>query len=260
MSFPVPATSPLPYALVLLVVLVVAWRWLPGGVRYAGVIVEILLVVLMTPLGANTLARMVESRAPPASACKAPMPDTVVVLGAGFAYPPASPDDFGALHLAGLQRVFAGVALWRRIPGARLVIAGGGGSGRIREAVPMANLAMQLGVPAASVEIEDRSRNTWQNARNVAALTPPVPKRIWLVTSAMHLPRALGAFRAWGFEPCAWPSNLPEARLKIWPWAFVPQGSAVSTASVALHELIGEAEYAWLEWRHARHATAEARH
>lgn len=257
-SFPIYATSPLPWAILLLVLLLLAWHLLPGGVRWAGVVIEVLLIVLMTPIGSEALARSLAARIPPVSACVAPQPTTVVVLAGGFDYSPRSPDDFGALRSVSLQRLFAGVALWRRIPDAHLVVAGGGGA-LVREADLMANLAVQLGVPAASIELDDRSHNTWENARNVAALSPAVPRRIWLVTSPMHLPRALQAFRAWGFEPCAWPTDRRYRNVHIWPGAFIPQGSAARTASVALHELIGGWKYAWMARQHARNDTSSTR-
>lgn len=258
MSFPIYATSPLIWALLLLVLLVLGWRALPGAMRWTGIAIEVVLVALMMPLGAEGLAHLVAARVPPVHACPAPVPTTIVVLGGGFDYPPRASDDYASLSTVGLQRVFAAVALWEKLPpDARLVIAGGGG-GRIREAVPMANLAVRMGVPAASVEIEDRSRNTWQNARNVAALSPALPRRIWLVSSPMHLPRALDAFRAWGFAPCAWPSGAAKDSLDMWPGAFVPQGPAIRTTGVALHELIGGVEYKFLAWRYARRAQAHA--
>lgn len=250
MSFPIYATSPLTWALVLLVLLALGWYRLPGAVRGVGVAIEIVLVVLMTPVGAAGMAHLVVARIPPVQSCPAPAPATVVVLGGGFDYPPRAVDDYGSLSIAGLQRVFAGVALWEKLPQARLVVAGGGG-GHIREAVPMANLAMRMGVPAAAVEIEDHSRNTWQNARNVAALSPALPRRIWLVSSPMHLPRALTAFRAWGFEPCAWPSGAAKDSLDVWPGGLIPQGPAIRKTGVALHELIGGLEYQFLAWRQA---------
>ncbi|MGH8111267.1 MAG: YdcF family protein [Rhodanobacteraceae bacterium] len=252
MIFPVWGTSPLLYAVALLILLLVCWRWLPGAVRYAAVVVEVLLFVMTMPLGAWALSRVVLARLPPASACTAPAPDTVVVLSAGVSHPPGGATDYASLHVLSLRRLFAGVALWRTLPGARLVISGGGHR-RIPDAVVMANLAGQMGVPPAGIEVEDRSRTTWQNAQFVAALSPPVPKRIWLVTSALHMPRALGAFRAWGFEPCAWPSGLQETRLHFGPWVFVPQGDAVMASTLALHELLGDVEYAVLAWQHRRH-------
>jgi len=257
MIFPVYGTSPLLYAVVLLVILVVCWRWLPRAALYPAMAIEALLLVLTMPLGAWALSRVMLTRLPPAQACAAPVPDTVVVLSAGASRPPDGATDYAALRQLSLQRLFTGVDLWRTVPGARLVISGGGYR-RIPDAVVMANLAEQLGVPAASIEVEDRSRTTWQNARYVAALSPPVPKRIWLVTSALHMPRALGAFRARGFEPCAWPSGLQDAKLHFGPQVFIPQGEAVTTSTLALHELFGSVEYAAMEWWHRRHAPPRA--
>ena len=253
MIFPIWGTSPLLYAVVLLILMLVGWRWLPCAVRWAAVIVEVLLFVMTMPLGAWALSRAVLVRLPPANTCAAPVPDTVVVLSAGVSHAPAGAGDFAALNHLSLQRLFAGVAKWRTLPGARLVISGGGYR-RIPDAVVMANLAEQMGVPVAAIEVEDRSRTTWQNAQFVAALSPAVPRRIWLVTSALHMPRALGAFRAWGFEPCAAPSGLQETRLHFGPGVFVPRGDAVLASTLALHELFGEVKYAGLEWWHARHS------
>jgi uncharacterized SAM-binding protein YcdF (DUF218 family) len=119
----------------------------------------------------------------------------------------------------------------------------------------MANLAMRMGIPEAALEIEDRSRNTWQNARNVAALSPPLPRRIWLVSSPMHLPRALEAFRAWGFEPCAWPSGGVKDSPVLWLDAWLPQGGAIRETAIAFHELIGSVQYRFLAWRQVRRAS-----
>lgn len=257
MIFPIWGTSPLLYAVVLLIILIACWRWLPRSVLYPAMAIEALLLVLTMPLGAWALSRVVLARLPPASACAGPAPDTVVVLSAGVYHFPVDAEDFAALNRLSLQRLFAGVTLWRTQPGARLVISGGGYE-RIPDAVVMANLAEQLGVPAARIEVEDRSRTTWQNAQFVAALSPPVPKRISLVTSALHMPRALGAFRAWGFEPCAWPSGLRDLKLHFGLRVFIPQGDAVTTSTLALHELFGSVEYAALEWWHRRHSSPRA--
>lgn len=251
MIFPVWGTSPLLYAVVLLVLLAVGWWWLPGAVRYPAVALEVLLLFLTTPLGAYALARLVLTRLPSAQSCAGPPPNTIVVLSEGSERPPHSEDDYGALRLLSLRRLYTAVELWHDQPDSRLVISGGGYR-RIPDAAPMASLARALGVPAKKIEIEERSRTTWQNAKYVAALAPPVSRRIWLVTSAIHMPRALGAFRAWGFEPCAWPSGLEYTRLHFGPASFVPQGSAVTDSTLALHELLGDIEYALLEWWHAR--------
>jgi uncharacterized SAM-binding protein YcdF (DUF218 family) len=253
MTIAVYATCPLPYAVLGVVGLAVFWRRLPRGWRIAGIVVETVLVLLMTPLSAHALSAWMRSQVPPSSACTVPLPGTIVVLGGGAERRPNGPDDYTALHLSSLRRLFAGVALWRDTPGARLVIAGGG-SGHLPESVLLKSLAGRMGVPATAIEIETRSRNTWENARNAAMLSPPVARHIWLVTSPMHLPRALGAFRAWGFQPCAWPAGPMKSASGLEPDFLVPKGESVQKTTVALHELLGEVEYAVLEWRHARKA------
>ena len=53
---------------------------------------------------------------------------------------------------------------------------------------------------------EDRSRNTFENAVYTKALVKPRKGEDWLlITSAYHMPRAMGIFRALGMEPIAFP-------------------------------------------------------
>jgi uncharacterized SAM-binding protein YcdF (DUF218 family) len=62
-----------------------------------------------------------------------------------------------------------------------------------------------LGVDPARINIEPRSRTTSEDALCSAALLKPKANERWLlVTAAMHMPRAVGCFRAAGFqvEPC----------------------------------------------------------
>jgi uncharacterized SAM-binding protein YcdF (DUF218 family) len=235
--------SPLSWSVGLALLLALLWRWLPRALCLLGIAIETALVTAMTPLGANGVVRIIESRVPPPQTCKAPMPDTIVVLSAGFARSPRSSQDFTAANVNSLHRLLAGVELWRRTPGAHLVVSGGGSHG-IAESTVLAALAQRLGVPAAAIRAETHSHDTWQNAREVAALSPAVPTRIWLVSSALHLPRALTAFRAAGFQPCAWSSDsfyIPPNGSFLYYW---PQSSSLVKMEEALHELVGGWEYA----------------
>jgi len=236
--------SPLSWSVALALLLALLWRWLPRALCLLGIASETALLLAMTPFGANGLVHVVESRVPPASGCKEPLPTTIVVLSGGFSRPPASAQDFAAVNLNSLHRLFAGVALWRRTPNAQLVISGGG-SYAIAESTALAALAQHLGVPAQAIRTDTHSHNTWQNAFEVAALAPAIPKRIWLVSSALHLPRALIAFRSAGFAPCAWPSDSfyvpPDGSFGY----YVPQSSSLDKAEEAFHELIGGWNYAW---------------
>lgn len=242
--------SPLTAAWLLALLLAIFWRRLPRGLRWSGIGLEVLLLLLIAPVGANLLVAMVESRVPASADCKLPGPDTIMVLSGGTDRRPQSPQDFSALSEASLHRLFAGVALWRRLPDAHLVIAGGGA--RVPESVLMADLAVQMGVPAGAIRTEQRSHTTWENAMNVAALTPAVPARIWLVTSALHTPRAISAFHAWNFKPCAWPTDSAYVPFSVSVGYFMPQASSLDKVDRAIHELIGGVVYHGLEWKRLR--------
>lgn len=241
--------SPLTYALLLGLLLALAWRRLPRPARYVGVLAEILLVVAMTPLGANLLVRAVEWRARPDVACTATPPTTIVLLSGGLDRRARSATDFSALSRSSVERLLAAIELWRAHPGSRIVISGGGIRGGAAESAVLEQMASRLGVPDGAMRIEARSRTTWENARNVAALEPPLPRRVWLVSSALHLPRALGAFRAFGFQPCPWSSGSLYVSPRFRIGYFVPQTSALDKADRAIHELIGGWVYDWRAWR-----------
>ena len=235
--------SPLAFGLLLALGMLVGWRRFPRALRWIAAAVACLLIVSMCPLGANALVWQLESRVPEPAACAGPAPDTIVVLAAGFEREPANARDFTALESDSIRRALAGIELWRRTPGATLVFAGGGPFA-ISESATLQDLAELLGVAAASMRREDRSQTTWENAQQLRMLTPALPPRIWLVSSALHLPRALIAFRAAGFEPCAYASDrryVPPGGVGY----YLPQSSALIKTEEAIHEIVGQVLYRW---------------
>jgi uncharacterized SAM-binding protein YcdF (DUF218 family) len=235
--------SPLAFGLLLALAMLVGWRRFPRALRWIAAIATCLLIVSMCPFGANLLVRQIEARVPVADICAQRAPATIVVLAAGFEREPADAGDFSSLESDSIRRALAGIELWRRSPGATLVFAGGGPFGT-SESAALQRMAELLGVPADSIRREDRSQTTWENARQLRLLSPALPERIWLVSSAIHLPRALIAFRAAGFDPCAYASDrryLPPGGLGY----YLPQSSALIKTEAAMHELVGEVLYRW---------------
>jgi uncharacterized SAM-binding protein YcdF (DUF218 family) len=109
----------------------------------------------------------------------------------------------------GMPRLVAAAELARRYPEAQLVFSGGAGSlfaPEDRDADAARPLLEALGVPESRVFFEDRSRNTWENATETYARLRPRPGEVWLlVTSAFHVPRAVGCFRRAGWDVIAFP-------------------------------------------------------
>jgi uncharacterized SAM-binding protein YcdF (DUF218 family) len=237
--------SPLGFGLALALVLWLGRARLPRIAIRVGIAIEIACLVLSTSLGSNALVSLQESRAPRADACAAPTPTTIVLLSGGMRRDAADAHDFDVLNSASLQRTLAAAALARNTPDATLVITGAariGGSNDVAQSSVMADVAQSFGVPAGAIRAETAATTTWENAATVRALQPPLPTRIWLVTSALHMPRSLLAFRAAGFEPCAYPADYRAAPFESLA-NMLPSAGAIANTDAVLHEWVGELAY-----------------
>lgn len=203
-------------------------------------------VVAMTPLFGNALLGWLEAPyEEPRRDCDGG--DEVVVLAGGFERAARAPDDYDALSDASVRRLVRALALQREAPARRLVVTGGG-AWRVPESTVLATLAVELGAPAAQVERETVSHDTWQGAQALARQWQGRVPRIWLVSSAWHMRRATIAFEAAGFAPCPVVADLRHRDTSGW-WTLLPQASGLRKTEVALHELAGIAWYRWRAYR-----------
>lgn len=103
----------------------------------------------------------------------------------------------------GAERLVATAALARRYPSARIIISGGQGDGTgpdRPEADVTADLLEAWGISRSRMVLERASRNTRENAVMSYDIVEPARTDRWiLVTSAFHMPRAIGCFRAAGW-------------------------------------------------------------
>jgi uncharacterized SAM-binding protein YcdF (DUF218 family) len=148
------------------------------------------------------------------------------------------------------ERLTALVELGRRYPDARLVFSGGSGSVLRQDAkeAPVAKALLEsLGFDAARVVFEAQSRNTWENAIYSRDLVHPRAGEVWLlVTSAMHMPRSVGAFRAAGWQVTAYPVDY-QTTVTSAGLSFSVAGG-VSELSAGLHEWLGLVYYRLRGW------------
>lgn len=219
-----------------------------AGYRHAGRWLALPLatcLLLMTPLGANTLLRLVEvspaDAAVQQATCQADPSRPLVLLGGGLRRPARTPEDLGALSEESLQRV---LALNTEAPlraGQLLVISGGGEPGTVPEGAVLRQAALHLGIPATQIRLEDRAQSTWENAVRTAELLPGT-RRVTVLTSALHMARAAQAFRRHGFDVCLRPvasEYVPPAL----PGYLLPQSSALNKSERAIHEGVGALVY-----------------
>jgi uncharacterized SAM-binding protein YcdF (DUF218 family) len=166
----------------------------------------LLAICAWSPLG-TLLLYPLEARFPAWDAGKG-APDGIIVLG-GPIDADLSVTHGRAVVSASGDRVIAGAVLAHRYPNARLLYTGGNPnlvSNDAKEADYATELFEGLGVARSRLLMERSSRNTLENAEFSKAMVNPKPGERWLmVTSAYHMPRAVGLFRKAGFDVEAYP-------------------------------------------------------
>ncbi|MEE9591430.1 MAG: YdcF family protein [Thermodesulfobacteriota bacterium] len=140
-----------------------------------------------------------------------------------------------------MGRIVCGVRLYRKLRDVPLFILGGSGDPAkpdISEAKAMAAVAISLGVPSRDITIESKSRNTLENARNLAEIIGKKNSFI-LVTSAFHMKRASAIFKKLGFDVIPAPCDYRSEQKRLSIYAFIPHATNLRDSSTALHEYIG---------------------
>ena len=142
------------------------------------------------------------------------------------------------------ERLTTAIALHRALPDLEMIVSGFSGRLRLRgwnEAEITRRFFEQQGVDLARVRFEARSRNTAENARNTAELLGKAERPYLLITSAAHMPRAVGSFRAGGISVLPYPVDYrTEPAHLVWPRSF---GESLGDAAVALREWLGLVAY-----------------
>jgi len=189
--------------------------------------------LLAIPMVSDALGRAAQ-RCPPLDLTRPVQAQAIVILG-GTAERLGAPEYGGepAVSQRLLERLNYGALLARRT-GLPVAV-----SGTRRETLAMsASLARDFGVRTRWVE--DRSRDTFQNAQFCAQLLAPLGMtRIVLVTDADHECRAMQEFVSAGFSVVPAPVGLyvpPEMGVHN----FVPNVNALACSTAALYEILGD--------------------
>ncbi|MDN4989054.1 MULTISPECIES: YdcF family protein [unclassified Bradyrhizobium] len=187
-------------------VVLMATRFAGLGRKLAATTLVLFALTAFSPLG-NWLLYPLESRFPAWDPTRG-APDGIIVLGGSV------DTELSAAHHTPVvphaaDRLLAPAELARRYPNARIVFTGGSANliaNDAREADYSAPILENAGVPKERLILERDSRNTYENAIFTKRLVAPKPGERWLlVTSAYHMPRAMGIFRKAGFDVEAYP-------------------------------------------------------
>ena len=163
----------------------------------------------------------------------------VVVLGGGWQPNPAWPIS-SQLNDSSAIRLFEGLRLLRALPEARLILSGGSRSAdRAPVAQGYAQAAREMGVSAERILTLDTPLDTAQEAYAACAVLG-AGRRLVLVTSAAHMPRAMRHFQRVGLDPIPAPTQHLTGRSQrhsLLDW--LPSSGDLEKTEQAWHEYLG---------------------
>lgn len=241
---------PLFVACALLTASLLAWRRTRLHAALVGASLSLLLVASCGPVSA-ALGRSLEWRHLPQE--PVPRVDAIVLLGG--ATRPAVPPRVAAEVDASASRLFEAARLYKAGVAPLVLVAGGRfefGGESTPEAPEMAAVLRQLGVPDDAIVLESRSRNTFENAVEARRiLAPQGALHVALVTSALHMPRAVGLFRHQGFDVVPAPTDFSVVETSaaherdpfVWLLRLIPDAGSLAYTTRALREYLGIAVY-----------------
>ena len=210
----------------------------------------VLFLVCSAPVIVNPLIATLED--PWLAGPDCPTGSHLIVLGGGVDSRIQNVNEFGRMQKATLTRATEAAHIALAEPDTRVIIAGGS-VGKVAEAEVIAAYLQSLGVPKERIVEEAESATTRENALNVARLLKDesINGPVRLVSSAMHMPRALLSFRQVmadsGVEVC--PVSVDVQALKNVPWyALMPQTTAIMRFEMLLHEAVALLVYRIKGW------------
>lgn len=229
----------------LLVILVVLgtlrrWRWLVFAALAA-------FVFACLPRVGGWLIGRLESVHPRLTAAEAGKADAVLVLGGSLGG--SSPAGHVPNWSDAVERFEGGVALMRAGAAPWLLFPGGvapADPAIVPEGERLRGMAIDRGVPAERIVVLGAVGNTADEARAFAAhAREHGMKRVILVTSAWHMPRAARQFRKSSVEIVPFPVDFRNNPSPPWPWwNYLPTAAGLAHTEIALRECYGIAFYA----------------
>ncbi|MDP4546867.1 YdcF family protein [Marinobacter sp. MDS2] len=213
-----------------------------GRLRLAislGVLALLWLWFWSLPAASNWVRGYLENQHPPMAIQDVPQAEAIVVLGGGVS--PAGHGDLYPNLESGADRVWHAARLFHASKAPLVLLIGGSDPSHsaASEAEAMGQFMRDLGVPGQALVLENRSRNTSQNAEYSAEiLAGHGISRILLVTSAYHMPRARRLFEAQGLEVVPVATDHEVLSRPLWR-NLLPDTRALDGSSRAIKEIVG---------------------
>lgn len=169
----------------------------------------------------------------------------IVVLGGGHTsaadLPAASQASDATLH-----RVTEAVRLHRMIPGSRILFSGGATLDSVADARVNGAAALDMGVAPADISLSTQARTTAEEMTCIGQVVGTEP--FVMVTTAMHMPRAMMLAESHGLYALASPADFRARSARSRLLQLFPMAGGPLLASAVFHEAVG---LTWLRLQRA---------
>jgi uncharacterized SAM-binding protein YcdF (DUF218 family) len=166
----------------------------------------------------------------------------VVVLGNGIVSYENAGFTIESLSRRTAYNAIEGARLYRLLHPSLMIASGGLGDPKVRrrsEAEAVRDALVSLGVPRGAIVVETESSNTAEQAQLVAPLLKG-HTRFALITTPIHMPRALALFRSRGLDPVPAPSRVDyTAEWQHSALRFMPMSGALRASELSMYEYLG---------------------
>ncbi|TGL22402.1 YdcF family protein [Leptospira yanagawae] len=191
---------------------------------------------------ANALVSGLEKDFPPISIEEAPKADVAIVLG-GMIQTISSVKARPELTDSA-DRITDAIRLYHAGKVKKILFTGGSGlllSDEFREANLAKSLLIDLGVKETDIILENKSRNTYENAVETNKIIQEKKFQSYiLVTSAFHMKRAAGCFQKQNLEVKLFPTDYRSFQMDSGAFElYVPSAGYLDTTTFALKEWVG---------------------
>lgn len=175
--------------------------------------------------------------------------DIAIVLGGMAEYN----SDIDALSIRRQgDRLIQAISLYRQDKVKKILITGDSGyltDRGLHEAKQVKKLLVSWGIPEADLLTEEKSINTYENAQKSAALLRKkglFSQRFILVTSGIHMKRALACFKKSGLNCTPYSTDLytGPTRGYFWEQYLIPELDNFNQWSLLIKEMTGFVAYA----------------
>jgi uncharacterized SAM-binding protein YcdF (DUF218 family) len=227
---------------IFVVLLFLCGFWLGRRKNWKGAVFNVALALALwfvstMPVADLFLARLEQGEKMPATL----RGDVIIMLGGGISADVNDLTGRGAPAEDALSRLVTAVRAQRRTNLPVIVSGGAWSEGRTPEAPVLRRFMGDLGVPAGKIIVEDKSRDTVENARFCREICSRHGfRKPILVTSAYHMRRAIFAFRKEGMAVQPLPADLLSVGHEPYTWFhLLPSSGALHCTSTVLREGIG---------------------